>query len=164
MKSSLLASIGLISFYFGYLFYSKYISKTIFQESEEEKTPAHTLNDGIDFVPTNKNILIGHHFTSIAGAAPIIGPCIALYWGWLPAFVWIVLGIVFMGAVHDYGSLVVSAKEKGQTIAHLSSKVLNPIDTAETSITKTTKASKRLLFLIFINKSIIFYYRNNHRN
>ena len=73
MKSSLLASIGLISFYFGYLFYSKYISKTIFQEPEEEKTPAHTLNDGIDFVPTNKNILMGHHFTSIAGAAPIIG-------------------------------------------------------------------------------------------
>ncbi|OUW63165.1 MAG: hypothetical protein CBD58_00535 [bacterium TMED198] len=136
MKSSLLASIGLISFYLGYLFYSKYISKTIFREKTDEKTPAHSYNDGVDFVPTNKNILLGHHFTSIAGAAPIIGPCIALYWGWLPAFIWIVIGIIFMGAVHDYGALVISAKEKGQTIASLSSKVLN--------------SRVRIMFLLFV--------------
>ena len=111
MKSSLLASIGLISFYLGYLFYSKYISETIFREKTNKKTPARSYNDGVDFVPTHKNILLGHHFTSIAGAAPIIGPCIALYWGWLPAFIWIVIGIIFMGAVHDYGALVISAKE-----------------------------------------------------
>jgi carbon starvation protein len=136
MKSSLLASIGLISFYLGYLFYSKYISKTIFREKTDKKTPAHSYNDGVDFVPTHKNILLGHHFTSIAGAAPIIGPCIALYWGWLPAFIWIVIGIIFMGAVHDYGALVISAKEKGQTIGRLSSKVLN--------------SRVRIMFLLFV--------------
>ncbi len=136
MKSSLLASIGLISFYLGYLFYSKYISKTIFREKTNKKTPAHSYNDGVDFVPTHKNILLGHHFTSIAGAAPIIGPCIALYWGWLPAFIWIVIGIIFMGAVHDYGALVISAKEKGQTIGRLSSKVLN--------------SRVRIMFLLFV--------------
>ena len=136
MKSSLLASIGLISFYLGYLFYSKYISETIFREKTNKKTPARSYNDGVDFVPTHKNILLGHHFTSIAGAAPIIGPCIALYWGWLPAFIWIVIGIIFMGAVHDYGALVISAKEKGQTIGRLSSKVLN--------------SRVRIMFLLFV--------------
>ena len=136
MKSTFLAGFGLISFYLGYIFYSKYISKTIFKETKESKTPAHKYNDGVDYVPTNKNVLLGHHFTSIAGAAPIIGPCIALYWGWLPAFLWIVFGIIFMGAVHDYGALVLSAKEKGQTIAHISSKVLNK--------------RVRVMFLIFV--------------
>ena len=91
----------------------------------KQKTPAHEFEDDIDYVPTNKHILFGHHFTSIAGAAPIIGPCIAVYWGWLPAILWIVLGTIFMGAVHDFGALVLSLKEKGQSVADISSKVIN---------------------------------------
>ena len=70
--------------------------------------------------------MFGHHFTSIAGAAPIIGPCIAAYWGWLPALLWVVLGTIFMGAVHDFGALVVSLKEKGRSIADITSTVINP--------------------------------------
>ena len=94
------------------------------------------LNDGVDFVPTKRHILFGHHFTSIAGAAPIIGPCIAAYWGWLPAIIWIVLGTIFMGAVHDFGALVVSLKEKGRSIADITATVINP--------------RTRLIFLIFV--------------
>ena len=136
MNSALLTVICLSLFYLGYRFYSKYITKNIYQLNNDNKTPAHELKDGIDYVPTNKHILFGHHFTSIAGAAPIIGPCIAVYWGWLPAIVWVVLGTVFMGAVHDFGALVVSLKEKGKSVADISSQVINK--------------RIRIMFLIFI--------------
>jgi len=125
MNSALLTLIGLSCFYLGYKFYSKYISEKIYNLDNKQKTPAHEFEDGIDYVPTNKHILFGHHFTSIAGAAPIIGPCIAVYWGWLPAILWVVLGTIFMGAVHDFGALVLSLKEKGQSVADISSKVIN---------------------------------------
>jgi len=88
-------------------------------------TPAYKKQDNIDFIPTKKHILFGHHFTSIAGAAPIIGPCIAVFWGWAPALLWVVLGTIFMGAVHDFGALVVSLKEKGRSIADITSSVIN---------------------------------------
>ena len=136
MNSALLTLISLSSFYVGYKFYSKYISNKIYNLDDNQKTPAHQFEDGIDYVPTNKHVLFGHHFTSIAGAAPIIGPCIAVYWGWLPAILWVVLGTIFMGAVHDFGALVVSLKEKGQSVADISSKVINK--------------RIRIMFLIFI--------------
>ena len=136
MNSALLTAISLLLFYFGYKFYSKYIANKIYDLNNDKKTPAHEFEDGIDYVPTNKHILFGHHFTSIAGAAPIIGPCIAVFWGWLPAILWVVFGTIFMGAVHDFGSLVVSLKEKGKSIADISSKVINK--------------RIRVMFLIFI--------------
>ena len=136
MNSAYLAAIALLSFYIGYRFYSKFISEKIFMLDENLATPAHEFEDGVDFVPTNRHILFGHHFTSIAGAAPIIGPCIAAYWGWLPAILWVVLGTIFMGAVHDFGALVVSLKEKGHSIADITSLVINP--------------RTRLMFLIFV--------------
>ncbi len=126
MNSVVLVIIGFLVFYLGYRFYSNFISKRIYQpDSFTGDMPAHAFNDGIDFVPTKKPILFGHHFTSIAGAAPIIGPCVAAYWGWLPAFLWVVLGAVFIGAVHDYGSLIVSIREKGRSIADISKTVIN---------------------------------------
>ena len=125
MNSALLTIISLSIFYLGYKFYSKYIASKIYELDNNQKTPSHEFKDGVDYVPTNKHVLFGHHFTSIAGAAPIIGPCIAVYWGWLPAILWIVLGTVFMGAVHDFGALVVSLKEKGKSVADISSKVIN---------------------------------------
>ena len=85
MNSALLAAIGLTTFYLGYRFYSVWISSKIYKTDPDLKVPAHELRDDVDFVPTKKHILFGHHFTSIAGAAPIIGPCVAAYWGWLPA-------------------------------------------------------------------------------
>ncbi len=90
MNSAILTISCILFFLAGYKFYSKYLSEKIFELSNDEKTPAHNYRDNIDYVPTNKHILFGHHFTSIAGAAPIIGPCIAVYWGWLPAIVWVV--------------------------------------------------------------------------
>ena len=137
MNSAVLALIGLICFGLGYKYYSRFIEKKIYGLNQGDTiTPAHEFEDGIDFVPTKRNILFGHHFTSIAGAAPIIGPCIAAYWGWLPAILWVVLGTIFMGAVHDFGALVVSLKEKGRSIADITSTVINP--------------RARLMFLIFV--------------
>jgi len=113
------------------------VGRRIFDINEENHLmPSKEFEDGIDFVPTKKHILFGHHFTSVAGAAPIIGPCVAAYWGWLPALVWILFGTILMGAVHDFGALVMSVKEKGKSIA----------DIASTTISKRA----RLMFLIFI--------------
>ena len=137
MSSIVLVLIGLLVFYLGFRFYSKFIGNRIFKiHGEDQIMPSKALEDGIDYVPTKKHILFGHHFTSIAGAAPIIGPCVAAYWGWLPALLWILLGTIFMGAVHDFGALVTSVKEKGRSIA----------DIASNTISKRT----RLMFLSFV--------------
>ena len=136
MNSALLAVIGLSAFYLGYRFYSRWISDQIYKTDPDLKVPAHELRDDVDYVPTKKHILFGHHFTSIAGAAPIIGPCIAAYWGWLPACLWIILGTVFMGAVHDFGALIVSVREKGRSIADVSSKLMSD--------------NARIMFLLFV--------------
>ncbi|MBC8323918.1 MAG: carbon starvation protein A [Candidatus Marinimicrobia bacterium] len=136
MNSVHLTLFGFLVFFLGYRFYSTWLSKRIYGLDEKIKTPAHEFRDDIDFLPTKKHILFGHHFTSIAGAAPIIGPCVAAYWGWLPAIVWVVLGTVFIGTVHDFGALVMSVKEKGKSIADISSRIIN--------------GRVRVLFLIFI--------------
>ena len=137
MSSIILVLFGLGIFFLGYWFYSHFIESSIYGINDPDLiTPAHEFEDGIDFLPTKRHILFGHHFTSIAGAAPIIGPCVAAYWGWLPAFVWVVLGTVFMGAVHDFGALVVSIKEKGRSIADITASVIN--------------SRTRIMFLIFV--------------
>ena len=137
MSSVILVLFGLSFFYLGYRFYSKFIGDKIFGINDKQVSmPSKNFNDGIDYVPTKKHILFGHHFTSIAGAAPIIGPCVAAFWGWLPALIWILIGTVFMGAVHDFGALVTSVKEKGKSIA----------DIASSTISKRA----RLMFLVFI--------------
>ena len=137
MSSVVLVLFGLSFFYLGYRFYSKFIGDQIFGINDKQVSmPSKDFNDGIDYVPTKKHILFGHHFTSIAGAAPIIGPCVAAFWGWLPALIWILIGTVFMGAVHDFGALVTSVKEKGKSIA----------DIASSTISKRA----RLMFLVFI--------------
>ena len=137
MSSIILVLFGLGIFFLGYWFYSHFIESRIYGINDPDLiTPAHEFEDGIDFLPTKRHILFGHHFTSIAGAAPIIGPCVAAYWGWLPAFVWVVLGTVFMGAVHDYGALVVSIKEKGRSIADITASVIS--------------SRTRIMFLIFV--------------
>ncbi|MFW6202634.1 MAG: carbon starvation protein A, partial [Gemmatimonadota bacterium] len=88
------------------------------------ETPAHRFEDGIDYVPTNRHVLFGHHFTSVAGAAPIVGPAIAVIWGWLPAFLWVVIGTVVAGAVHDFGTLWVSVRHRGQSIGTLAESIV----------------------------------------
>ncbi|MFB3147555.1 MAG: carbon starvation protein A [Thermodesulfobacteriota bacterium] len=126
MNAALLAIIVLILYFLAYRYYSKFLANKIFRLSDDEVTPAHEKNDGMDFVPSNKHVLFGHHFASIAGAAPIIGPAIAVFWGWVPAIIWVVLGTIFMGAVHDFSALVISVREKGRSVGDLAGILINP--------------------------------------
>jgi carbon starvation protein len=130
LESSFLFIAGLGAFILSYYFYGEHLSKNIFSlsklDEKDLKTPAYEFEDGVDYVPANKSILFGHHFSSIAGAAPIVGPAVAAIWGWLPAFLWIVFGVVFMGAAHDFGVLVLSMQNKGKSIAHVCEDLLGP--------------------------------------
>src|SRR5699024_7146057 len=101
MNAILVAIAGIAVFTLGYRYYSKFVAERIFRLDPNYVTPAHKYNDGVDFVPTNKFVLWGHHFSSVAGAAPILGPAIAVYWGWGPAFLWVILGTVLAAGVHD---------------------------------------------------------------
>lgn len=116
MNGLLLAVFALICFALSYVSYATFLSKKIFDINPENITPAHEFEDGIDFVPTNKYVLFGHHFASIAGAAPIVGPAIAVIWGWVPAIIWVIVGTIFMGATHDFSALVVSLRHKGKDL------------------------------------------------
>ncbi len=137
MSSIILVIAGLFIFFIGYKFYSNYLGKKIYDINDTNfSMPSSSFEDGVDYIPTKKHILFGHHFTSIAGAAPIVGPCVAAYWGWLPALLWILIGTVFMGAVHDFGALVTSVKEKGRSIADIAS--------------STISNRARTMFLIFV--------------
>lgn len=118
--------IGLAMFAGGYLLYSKFLANRIYQLDAAYPTPAHEMEDGIDYVPTNKYVLWGHHFTSVAGAAPIVGPAIAVIWGWLPAFLWVTLGTVFFAGMHDLGSLWASVRNRGQSMGLLSGRYIGP--------------------------------------
>lgn len=116
--------------FFGYIVayhtYGRWLSKKIFGLDPEAKVPSVELNDDRDYVPTGKTVVFGHHFTSIAGTGPIVGPAIAIMWGWVPALLWVLFGSIFIGAVHDFGSLVVSLRNRGQTIGDIAGRVLNP--------------------------------------
>ncbi|WP_430786315.1 carbon starvation CstA family protein [Virgibacillus flavescens] len=124
MNAILVAIFGLIVFALGYRYYSKFVAEKIFRLDPNYVTPAHQYKDGVDFVPTNKFVLWGHHFTSVAGAAPIVGPAIAVYWGWLPAVLWVVLGTVFAAGVHDFGTLALSVRNKGQSVGTLAHRLI----------------------------------------
>lgn len=124
MNGILLAMTGMAAMLLGYHYYSRFVADHIYKLNPDYKTPAHQFQDGVDFVPTNKWILWGHHFTSVAGAAPIVGPAIALYWGWLPAILWVVFGTIFAAGVHDFGTLVLSIRNKGQSIGTLANKLI----------------------------------------
>src|SRR5699024_7993791 len=124
MSAIWLAAAALFIFLLGYRFYSTFIAEKIYRLDPDRQTPAHALEDGVDYVPTNKWIVLGHHFTSVAGAAPIVGPAIAIYWGWLPAILWVALGTVFMAGVHDFGTLVLSLRHKGHSIGTLADRLI----------------------------------------
>ena len=124
MSSLILVLVGLAMMAAGYLLYSRFLGKRVYQLSDAYTTPAHTMEDGVDFVPTNKYVLWGHHFTSVAGAAPIIGPAVAVIWGWVPAFLWVTLGTVFFAGMHDLGALWASQRHRGQSIGTLSGRYI----------------------------------------
>ncbi len=120
-----------------YRFYARgFLAVRVFALDAEAPTPAHTLRDDVDYMPTNKYVLFGHHFASVAGLAPMLGPAIAVIWGWAPALLWVVLGTLLVGAVHDFSALVLSIRHKGKSVGTISRDVISP--------------RTRLLFLLVI--------------
>ncbi len=108
-----------------YRIYGKFIAKRIFKLNDDNPAPAVELEDGVDFVPTKKEVIFGHHFASIAGTGPIVGPAIAVIWGWLPALIWVFVGSIVMGAAHDFGSLIISMRNQGKSISEITGKFIN---------------------------------------
>ena len=125
MPAIVVAVTVLALFALGYLTYSRYLAQKVYALDPAFVTPAHEFADGVDFVPTNKHVLFGHHFTSVAGAAPIVGPAIAVFWGWLPALLWITIGTIFAAGVHDFGAIAVSVRHKARNIGTLASDVIS---------------------------------------
>ncbi|MFP4598462.1 MAG: carbon starvation protein A [Persicimonas sp.] len=116
MNAAVATAFAFAAYVAGYLIYSRYLSERVFELREDAETPAHALEDGIDYVPTRSGVLFGHHYASIAGLAPMLGPAVAVIWGWLPAMCWVVVGALMVGCVHDMGSLVVSVRAQGKSI------------------------------------------------
>tara|TARA_B100001121_G_scaffold220991_1_gene194264 strand:- start:45614 stop:47452 length:1839 start_codon:yes stop_codon:yes gene_type:complete len=125
MSTLLIAILSGLGFIVAYHTYGRWLGGRIFGLATGTPTPAHRLEDGRDYVPTRRSVVFGHHFTSIAGTGPIVGPAIGVLWGWLPALVWVVFGSIFIGAVHDFGSLLVSLRNNGQTIGDVAGRLLN---------------------------------------
>ena len=125
MGALLLMVVVFVGYILAYKLYGHFIGKRIFNLSNANKTPAVEFDDGKDYVPTRKGIIFGHHFTSIAGTGPIVGPAIAIIWGWVPAVIWVFVGSIVMGAVHDFGALVVSMRNQGKSISDVTSKYIN---------------------------------------
>jgi carbon starvation protein len=114
-----------LGFLIAYHTYGKFLGSKIFQLQSTCLTPAHQQRDGVDYVPTRKGIVFGHHFTSIAGTGPIVGPAIGVIWGWVPAVLWVFFGSILMGAVHDFGCLVVSLRSRGRSISDVAGRLIN---------------------------------------
>ena len=125
MQTLLIALLAGFGFIVAYHTYGRWLGRKIFKLSADWVCPSLRLNDGNDYVPTPKSVVFGHHFTSIAGTGPIVGPAIAIMWGWLPALLWVVFGSIFIGAVHDLGSLVVSLRNNGQTVGDIAGRLIN---------------------------------------
>ncbi|MBC8431953.1 MAG: carbon starvation protein A [Desulfobacterales bacterium] len=125
MDALLLMILAFAGYIVMYNLYGKYIARKIFALSGDAKTPAVELEDGIDYVPTKKEVIFGHHFTSIAGTGPIVGPAIAIIWGWVPALLWVFIGSIVMGAVHDFGALIISMRNQGKSISDYTAKYVN---------------------------------------
>jgi carbon starvation protein len=130
-------------YFFVYRTYGAFLSKKVFNLDDSRSTPAVDVNDGIDFVPTNSKFLMGQHFSAIAAAGPITGPIIAgVLFGWVPALIWIILGSIFIGGVHDMGSIVASIRHKARSITEV--------------IKENVSARAYILFMIFIWITLVY--------
>jgi carbon starvation protein len=125
MATLWIAILSGIGFLVAYHTYGRWLGRKVFRLSADAVCPADEFNDGVDYVPTPRAVVFGHHFTSIAGTGPIVGPAIAIMWGWLPALIWVLVGSIFVGAVHDLGALVVSLRNRGQTVGDIAGRLLN---------------------------------------
>lgn len=124
MDVILIMVLAFAGYILAYKTYGKFIGSRIFELTNTNKTPAVEFEDGVDYVPTKKGIIFGHHFTSIAGTGPIVGPAIAVIWGWVPALIWVFVGSIVMGAVQDFSSLVLSLRHQGKSISEVATEVI----------------------------------------
>jgi carbon starvation protein len=136
MNSIVALLIGVVAIGLGYFVYAKSINTNIIKPDDKKTTPAKMFMDGVDFTPANRNVLFGYQFKSIAALGPILGPIIAVQWGWLPALLWIVVGTFFIGWVQDYTSIMIGVREEGQSFGALSYRLISP--------------RSRMILLIFI--------------
>lgn len=142
--STLLVAIGSFAgFIIAYHTYGRWLSRRIFNLDSTAEVPSKQLQDDVDYVPTRKEVIFGHHFTSIAGTGPIVGPAIAVLWGWVPALLWVIFGSIFIGAVHDFGALVVSLRNRGQTVGEVAGRIISP------------RAKILFLFILFFALTIV---------
>lgn len=141
MATLLIAAGTFVAYLIAYHTYGRWLARRIFRLNPAVVCPSVEVNDGRDYVPTRREIVFGHHFTSIAGTGPIVGPAIAVFWGWLPALIWVLVGSIFIGAVHDLGALVVSMRSRGMTVGDVAARMINP--------------RARLLFLIVLFLALI---------
>ena len=126
MNAAVVALLAFVALLLAYCTYGRFIARRIYRLDPNRRTPAYELEDGVDYVPTRIPVLFGHHFASIAGLGPILGPAIAVIWGWLPAVLWVVIGCILIGAVHDMGALAVSLRFKGRTIGDVCGELIGP--------------------------------------
>jgi len=124
MSTLLIATGAFVLYLVAYHTYGKWLARKLFKLDPTAVVPSIELEDGVDFVPSERKIIFGHHFTSIAGTGPIVGPALAVIWGWVPALIWVVFGSILIGAVHDMGALVISLRNKGQTIGDIAGRVI----------------------------------------
>ncbi len=142
MNSAVLALIAIVWLFIAYRWYGSIIEKKLVEPNPDNPTPAVTMNDGVDYYPAKPMVLFGHHFASIAGAGPILGPVSAvLAFGWGPSVLWILLGVVLCGAVHDYVSLMISVRYQGRSIPDVTKEVVSP--------------KARTLFMVFVWLALI---------
>lgn len=134
MNSVYLLVVAVCVYVLAYRYYSAFISAKILVLNDANITPAYRCNDGREFVPTNKWVLFGHHFAAIAGAGPLVGPVLAAQYGWGPGFMWILLGSVFAGAVHDFIILFASIRHNGQSLAVIARREVGPLSGVTTSL------------------------------
>ncbi|KKK96756.1 hypothetical protein LCGC14_2659590, partial [marine sediment metagenome] len=125
MSTLIVAVASFFGFIIAYNTYGRWLSKKVFGLDPNALVPSRELRDDVDYIPTRKEVIFGHHFTSIAGTGPIVGPAIAVFWGWLPALLWVLLGSVFIGAVHDFGALVISIRSRGRSVGEVAGDVIS---------------------------------------
>lgn len=134
MNSIMLLIVAACVLVLAYRYYSAFIATKVLLLNDEYQTPAYRCNDGNEFVPMNKWVLFGHHFAAIAGAGPLVGPILAAQWGWGPGFMWILLGSVFAGAVHDFIILFASVRHNGQSLSVIARREVGPVAGVTTSL------------------------------
>ncbi|MEE2785815.1 MAG: carbon starvation protein A [Myxococcota bacterium] len=126
MTPVMAALCAFLVYFLGYRVYSRFLATRLFELDATRITPAHRLEDGVDYVPTKPSMLFGHHYASITGLAPMLGPAIAVIWGWVPAMIWVVFGAVLIGCVHDFSALVLSSRARGVSVGTVAKGVISP--------------------------------------